>query len=89
MSYTSIESLPAALKEELPPEALEIYLAGYNEEWRRCQASASYTQGREPADVANDKGWLKVEQEFEKDADGVWRRRPIGEYVDDEEVPNP
>ncbi|NGP54480.1 ChaB family protein [Thioalkalivibrio sp. XN8] len=80
--FKSIEQLPPTIRAELPTEAQELYRARYN----RVVEKATMAKARSEEDVAaeaHQAAMLRVEEEFRRDAEGRWQRRPIGEEMED------
>lgn len=80
--FRSIEELPAAIRDDLPPEAQELYRARYN----RVVEKATMAKGRDEnavAAAAHEAAMLRVEEEFRRDPLGAWRRKPIGDEMKD------
>jgi cation transport regulator len=64
MSYNHIEELPAALKNNLPKDAMEVYVAAYNQ---ACSHSAQARNQRVSVeDIAHRKAWGAVRDKYRK-----------------------
>lgn len=77
--YTSISDLPATIREELPSDAQELYLAAYN------QALEDRTDDDTLCAeiVAHNAAMRQVKNEFSYDSEGRWKSDPIGEHMDE------
>jgi cation transport regulator len=72
--YEKIEDLPEPLKNALPKDAQEIYLAAYQENWQEYDAEQGGEMGREG--VAHRDAMQAVMQKFRLDQEnGKWYRR--------------
>jgi cation transport regulator len=72
--YEKIEDLPEPLKNALPKEAQEIYLAAYQENWQDYEIQEGGEMGREG--VAHRDAMQTVMQEYRLDQEsGKWYRR--------------
>ena len=75
--YRSLEDLPGAVRENLPPHAQEIFMKAHNNalqqylnpKERRGGASESLEE------VAHKVAWAAVKQEYEKSASGEWVKK--------------
>ena len=79
--YQTIHELPAAVRNGMPEQACELYMAVYN------RISDTATRGGDGdraaiAQAAHDGAMLAVQAEFEIGDDGEWRRAPIGVEMD-------
>ncbi|MGD0919550.1 MAG: phage major capsid protein [Thermodesulfobacteriota bacterium] len=76
MPYSKIEELPAAVKDNLPTHAQEIYMAAWN------AAFKEYKDEGKASKVA----WAAVGTKYEKDKDGKWVAKKEEKQVDEEEM---
>lgn len=80
--YESMDELPDVVREELPEEAQELYMKGYNASWEMYEEEQAGDMSQEA--VANRDGWAAVKREFTKDDEtGKWY--PAGEVPEEGE----
>jgi cation transport regulator len=79
MSYEELLDVPAALRDELPRHAQEIYQAAYNRVYETSMASGEDHDAQSIAQKAHKAALLAVEMEYQKDEQNRWRRAPISE----------
>ncbi|HEX5789127.1 MAG TPA: ChaB family protein [Woeseiaceae bacterium] len=75
--YQTIHELPASIRNGMPEQACELYVAVYN----RISDKRTRHGEDDPAAIAqeaHDGAMLAVQAEFEIGDDGEWRRAPIG-----------
>ncbi len=80
MPYATINDLPYELREQLPRLAQEIYREEYNRAWEAYEDPNRRLGGGSREQVSRAKAWSAVEQEYEKDKDGVWHRKELVVY---------
>ena len=66
MAYNHIEELPAALKNNLPKDAMEVYVAAYNQAWTRSTHASHQRSGISIEDIAHRKAWGAVRDKYRK-----------------------
>lgn len=66
MPYNEIDDLPDRVKNNLPPQAQEIFLAAFNNAWKK------YDQDEV---ICNKIAWFAVKREFEKNDQGKWVKK--------------
>ena len=66
MSYNHIEELPAALKNNLPKDAMEVYVAAYNQAWTHSTPAQDRRSGISIEDIAHRKAWGAVRDKYRK-----------------------
>lgn len=66
MRYHDIAELPSALKNNLPKDAKEIYLAVYNNAWNRSSEARDHRIGASPDDIAHREAWSAVKEKYRK-----------------------
>ena len=66
MPYNHIEELPAAMKKDLPKDAMEVYLAAYNQAWRRSVQARHRRIGSPIEDIAHREAWGAVLGKYRK-----------------------
>ena len=81
MTYGSIQELPQDLREVLPIEAQETYLATYNNAWHRYADPQSRLGGMSRETVAHQIARMAIRQRFEMDDAGRWHRKPADERM--------
>ncbi len=80
--YQTIHELPAEVRNNMPAQACELYVAAYN----RIREKAVRSGDRDESTIAreaHDGAMLAVQSEFEIDPDGTWQRAPIAEDMED------
>ena len=83
MTYKNISDLPDTLRQSLPEEAQEIYIAAYNKSWENYEEAVEPGE-QDRAAVAHRDGWAAVNHEFVHDKEkGVWYHK--GEEPDETE----
>ena len=79
--YQTIHELPAEVRNYMPAQACELYVAVYNR--IREKAVRSGDQDKSAIErEAHDGAMLAVRTEFEIAPDGEWQRAPIAEDMD-------
>ncbi len=83
MTYQSREEIPATVRDVLPPDAQDLYLARYNEAWEMYEED----RHRLPRDsFAHQAAWAAVTREFVQDEkSGTWYRQGEEPSEDEEE----
>ena len=66
MSYNHIEELPAALKNNLPKDAMEVYVAAYNQACSHSAQARDQRSGVSVEDMAHRKVWGAVRDKYRK-----------------------
>ena len=66
MPYNHIEELPAAMKKNLPKDAMEVYLAAYNQAWSRSAQAHDQRSGATVDDIAHREAWSAVRDKYRK-----------------------
>ena len=66
MRYNSIDELPSAMKKNLPKDAMELYLAAYNQAWTRSAHSMHHRIETALEDIAHREAWEKVRDNYRK-----------------------
>ena len=73
MPYENIDELPPAVRNNLPPHALEIYLAAYYNAWTEYQDPIRRRGNTTAEMVARKVAWAAVKKESAKDLEtGRW-----------------
>lgn len=78
--FQTIQDLPALIRTSLPDDAQEVYRAAFNRAWEKLAAGADEDQTAITAE-AHKAARLAVQYEFTQDAEGNWRRDPVGERL--------
>ena len=65
MRYNHIEELPAAMKKNLPKDAMEVYLAAYNQAWSSAH-TRDHRIGTTVEDIAHREAWGVVREKYRK-----------------------
>ena len=82
--YETPDDLPKKIKQELPAEAQELYVAVYRRTWEECQMGDEGS-GSDLAETAHDAAMLAVESKYEKH-DGRWRQAPVDAEIDTDKL---
>ena len=72
MTYDDIEELPAAMRNSLPKEAMELYLAAFNQALTRSIPARDRTRGTVQG-LAHSEAWRALREKYHK-RDGEWVR---------------
>jgi cation transport regulator len=72
MPYRSTSELPAAVRDNLPAHAQEIYQAAFNSAWEQYDQPHERREGRSREETAHAVAWAAVERSYEKDPAGRW-----------------
>ncbi len=80
--YQTIHELPAEVRNSMPAQACELYVAAYNRLLDKGVRGGGDADESTIAREAHDGAILAVQSEFEIDSDGQWQRAPIGEDMD-------
>jgi cation transport regulator ChaB len=72
MRYNDIEELPAAIRKNLPKDAMEVYLVGYNQALARS-VKVRVRIGTMVLDTAHQKAWSAVCDKY-PNRGGEWIR---------------
>lgn len=76
MPYKSLKNLPAAVQNNLPKHAQEIYLAAFNNADEQYKDPKKRRGKASREDVARKVAWSAVKKEYAKDAKtGKWKKR--------------
>lgn len=79
--YKIIDDLPKELKDSMPDQACELYLASYNR-ILDTEVRAGGENEERMARTAHEGALLSVQREFEVDEQGRWHPVSIGEEMD-------
>ena len=84
-NYEELEDLPSSIREQMPLEAQQLYLAAFRRKQETMKMSG---EAHEDAlsEAAHEAGLFAVEQQFEQDEDGHWRQAPVGEEMDPDDL---
>ena len=66
MPYNHIEELPPAMQKNLPKDAMEVYLAAYNQAWSRSAQTRDQRIGATVEDIAHREAWSAVRDKYRK-----------------------
>ncbi|TNY26685.1 cation transport regulator ChaB [Fulvimonas soli] len=75
MPYARTDDLPESVRRHLPPHAQSIYLEAFNHAWEEYADPAARRGDASREETAHRVAWAAVKQEYEKAADGSWRRK--------------
>jgi len=81
--YRTIQELPARMRDAMPAQACELYMAAYNRVYDKMAAGSAHDDDADIARAAHEGAMFALQAEFELDDTGRWRRAPIGEVMDD------
>lgn len=82
--YETPDDLPKKIKQELPAEAQELYVAVYRRTWEECHMGDNGSDSA-LAKTAHDAAMLAVGSKFEKH-DGRWRQASRGAEIDTDKL---
>lgn len=82
MTYKSLNELPRDIREKLPHEAQEMYMAVYNENYAKLHAMDEVGNPDELSVQADAAARAAVQMEYTQGEDRQWRQDPIGEHMD-------
>jgi cation transport regulator len=71
MPYHKLAELPDSVKENLPRQAQEIYLAAFNSAWDQYRSPKDRSGDDDRETVAHKVAWAAVKKKFEKRG-GEW-----------------
>jgi cation transport regulator len=75
MPYSTIDDLPANVKNHLPKHALEIYLSAFNNAWDEYKSPEKRRTGDTQETVAHRVAWTAVKKTYHKDPEtGKWMK---------------
>jgi cation transport regulator len=77
MPYASRDDLPETVREHLPGHAQDIYKESFNSAWDQYRDADDRRGDDSRETVAHKVAWAAVKNEYEKDEDGTWRRKPV------------
>lgn len=75
MPYDTISQLPDSVRDNVPRHAQEIYKEAFNSAWDEYKDPDDRRGDDSREEVAHKVAWSAVKNEYEKDADGHWRRK--------------
>lgn len=74
MPYASIRDLPKGVRNNLPTHAQEIYKEAFNSAWGKYKDPDDRRGEESREETAHRVAWSAVEQKYEKDDDGDWKK---------------
>lgn len=74
MPYTSLAELPEPVRQVLPQQAQEIYLAAFNSAWDQYRDAEDRRGDDSREEVAHKVAWAAVKQKYEK-REQTWQRK--------------
>lgn len=77
MPYASREDLPEPVRDHLPGHAQDIYKEAFNSAWAQYRDADDRHGDDSREAVAHKVAWAAVKNQYEKDQDGSWRRKPV------------
>jgi cation transport regulator len=75
MPYSTVDDLPASVRDNLPKHALEIYKEAYNSAWDQYDDPEDRRGDAGREETAHRVAWSAVKQSYKKSADGKWERQ--------------
>ncbi len=75
MPYDSLKELPASVRDNLPKHAQEIYKEAFNSAWEQYKDPQGRRGGASREEAAYRVAWSAVKREYEKSAEGKWRKK--------------
>ncbi|MFO7766725.1 MAG: ChaB family protein [Pelovirga sp.] len=74
MPYHSLKELPESVRQALPKQAQEIYLAAFNNAWDQYKDDEQRRGDASREEVAHKVAWSAVKQKYEKH-EQTWQRK--------------
>lgn len=84
-NYEELDDLPSSIRERMPVEAQELYLAAFRRK-RETLKMGGETDEEALSESSHEAGLFAVEQRFEQDEQGRWRLAPVGEEMDPDDM---
>ena len=75
MPYSSIEDLPASVRDNLPKHAQEIYKEAFNSAWDEYKDADDRRGDASREETAHRVAWAAVKQKYEKGEDERWHTK--------------
>lgn len=75
MPYDTRSQLPDSVRDNLPKHAQEIYKEAFNSAWDEYADPDDRRGDDSREEVAHKVAWSAVKNEYEKGADGNWKRK--------------
>lgn len=75
MPYDSRSQLPDSVRDNLPAHAQDIYKEAFNSAWEEYADPDDRRGDDSREEVAHKVAWSAVKNEYEKDGDGIWKRK--------------
>lgn len=72
MPYSSIEDLPASVRDNTPKHAQEIYKEAFNSAWEQYKHAEDRQGDATREETAHRVAWAAVKQGYEKGDDDRW-----------------
>lgn len=80
-NYEELEDLPSTIREQMPLEAQQLYLAAFRRK-RETMKMSGEEHEEALSEAAHEAGLFAVEQQFEQDQEGRWQQAPVGKDMD-------
>jgi cation transport regulator len=74
MPYDKRQDLPESVRDALPEQAQDIYLAAYNNAWDEYRNAEDRQGDASREEVSHKVAWAAVKREYEKKG-GEWRKK--------------
>lgn len=74
MPYDKRQDLPESVRDALPDQAQDIYLAAYNNAWDEYRNAEDRQGDASREEVSHKVAWAAVKREYEKQG-GKWRKK--------------
>ncbi|WP_417459981.1 ChaB family protein [Kordiimonas sp.] len=74
MPYNSRSDLPDQVKDNLPTQAQEIYMAAYNSAWETYKDPEDRDGDASREEVSHKVAWAAVKEKYEKN-NGNWQKK--------------
>ena len=84
-NYEDLDDLPSSLRERMPVEAQQLYLAAFRRTREKMKMSGEKNE-ETLSERAHEAGLFAVEQQFRQDDEGRWRQAPVGEEMDPQKM---
>jgi cation transport regulator ChaB len=85
MTDDELDDLPQAIRQTMPIEAQQLYLAALRRTREKMKMGGESSE-EERSEAAHRAALFAVEQQFHKDENGRWREAPVGAEIDPDDL---
>ena len=78
--YLELDDLPQSLRDELPEDAQQMYLAVYRRVWETTAMSGERAD-QELDETAHEAAMLEVQRRFKRNEESQWVQAPVDEEI--------